>query len=282
MAFQNLIPPEFDLEIKNWLKEDIPSFDIGGFVVGSKPAKAVLLGKSTGIIAGKPFFSKVFDFLHCEIEWLKSEGEKITPIEKIAFVTGNINNILQGERLALNIITRMSGIATFANDMVLLGKKAGFKGRIAGTRKTSPGFRLLEKYALVIGGADTHRMDLSSMVMLKDNHIASAGNITQAIERARNIASVWYNIEVECKSFQQAEEAILGGADIVMLDNFTSEAAKKTAQELKEKYPQAIIEISGGITKNTIEEFFSPFIDIISMGNLTTKYNPVDFSLKIV
>ena len=176
----------------------------------------------------------------------------------------------------------MSGIATFANDMVLLGKKAGFKGRIAGTRKTSPGFRLLEKYALVIGGADTHRMDLSSMVMLKDNHIASAGNITQAIERARNIASVWYNIEVECKSFQQAEEAILGGADIVMLDNFTSETAKKTAQELKEKYPQAIIEISGGITKNTIEEFFSPFIDIISMGNLTTKYNPVDFSLKIV
>lgn len=282
MDFANLIPDGFDLEILSWLKEDIPSFDIGGLVVGDKFNKAVLLGKGYGILAGCPFFSKVFEILDCKIEWLKLEGEKINPIEQVAFVSGKTKNILQGERLALNILTRASGVATFANDMANLAKSKGFTGKIAGTRKTTPGFRMVEKYALIVGGADTHRMDLSSMVMLKDNHIASAGNITNAVKMAKGITSVWYKIEVECKSFEQAEEAIQSGADIVMLDNFSPDEAKKTAQKLKEKYPQSIIEISGGIKKNSLEEYFSPYFDIISMGSLTTNYTPVDFSLKIV
>ena len=282
MDFTNLIADGFDLEISRWLKEDIPSFDIGGLVVGDKFNKAVLLGKSDGILAGRPFFSKVFEKLNCKIEWLKPEGEKIKPVEQIAFVSGKTKNILQGERLALNILTRASGIASFANEMVSLAKLKGYKGKIAGTRKTTPGFRLVEKYALLVGGADTHRMDLSSMVMLKDNHIASAGNVSNAVKMAKEITSVWYNIEVECKSFEQAEEAILSGADIVMLDNFSSEAAKKTAQKLKERFTQSIIEISRAITKNKIEQYFSPYFDIISMGSLTTNYSPIDFSLKIV
>ena len=166
MDFENLIPQEFNLELSKWLHEDIPSFDIGGFVVGDKPSKATLFGKSNAILAGKPFFTRIFNLLDCSVEWLKEEGSQINPIEKIAFVTGNTNNILAGERLALNIITRASGIATFANELVLLAKKHNFNGRIAATRKTTPGFRLVEKYALLVGGADTHRMDLSSMVML--------------------------------------------------------------------------------------------------------------------
>lgn len=281
-SLTNLIPDNFNAEISKWFIEDIPSFDIGGFVVGDGPTKAVLLGKSKGILAGKPFFTKVFDILNCKIEWLKSDGDVIAPIEEIAYVTGPVKNILQGERLALNIITRASGVATDANKVVSLAKKEGFKGKIAGTRKTTPGFRLIEKYGLIVGGADTHRMDLSSMVMLKDNHIASAGSITNAIHQARTIASVWYNIEVECKSFEQAEEAIQAGADIVMLDNFKPQQAKETSQMLKEKYPLSVIELSGGITKLNFQEFLSPHIDIISMGSLTTNYSPVDFSLKLI
>ncbi len=282
MNLSNLIPNDFDSEIFRWLKEDIPYFDVGGYVVGDSSAKAVLLGKSEGILAGIPFFTKVFEVLNCQIEWLKPEGEVIKPIEKIGYVTGSTKDILQGERLALNIITRASGIATLANKMVSFAENNGFKGKIAGTRKTTPGFRLIEKYSLLVGGADTHRMDLSSMVMLKDNHIASAGNISKAIEMAKSITSVWYNIEVECKSFQQAEEAILSGANIVMLDNFNAESGKKTAQKLKEKYPTSIIEISGGITQNNLKDYLSPYFDIISMGSLTTGYLPVDFSLKLI
>ena len=281
MELTNLLPNELNADISKWFIEDIPSFDIAGFVVGNKMAKAVLLGKSKGILAGKPFFSRVFELLNCQIEWLKSDGHEIIPIEEIAYVTGPVNNILQGERLALNIITRASGVATSANSLVNLAKKNNFTGKISGTRKTTPGFRLIEKYALLVGGADTHRMDLSSMVMLKDNHIASTGSITKAIEKARSVASVWYNIEVECKSFQEAEEAIIAGADIIMLDNFTPALAKETAEKLKKKYSNAVIELSGGINKNNIIEYFSDYIDIISMGNLTTNYSPVDFSLKI-
>ena len=282
MNYINLIPDTFDIQIQKWLDEDIPSFDIGGFVVGEGKAKAVLLGKSIGIFAGKPFFTKVFESLHCKIEWLKEEGTLINPIENIAFVTGATKNILQGERLALNIVTRSSGIATFAREMVTLAHNYGFNGKIAGTRKTTPGFRLVEKYALLVGGADTHRMDLSSMVMLKDNHITSAGSIEEAIQLAKSITSVWYKIEVECGSYEEAETALTAGADIVMLDNFKPEDAKKTSQMLKQKFNHSIIEIGGGVTRENIKDYFSPYIDIISMSGLITNAKPVDLSLKII
>jgi nicotinate-nucleotide pyrophosphorylase (carboxylating) len=283
MSLQTLIPKiTYDI-IKDWLKEDIPNFDIGGYVVGNKFGKSVLLGKSEGILAGVPFFSKVFEYLDCEIEWLKQEGSSIAPVEELAFVTGKINNILQGERLALNILTKTSGIATQAKKMTLLAEKHGFKGKISGTRKTTPGFRLFEKYALLVGGADTHRMDLSSMIMLKDNHINCVGDITNAIKKTRDVASTWYKIEVECQNLSQAEEAIKAGADIIMLDNFNPSLAKETAKLLKEKYTNQrfTLEVSGGISKETVIEYFSPHIDIISMGSLITNYRPLDFSLKI-
>lgn len=280
--FEHLIPKEFNLEISKWFHEDIPSFDIGGFVVGNKPAKAILLGKSSGILAGIPFFTKIFDLLSCEIEWLKTEGSIIEPIEPVAYVNGNTNDILAGERLALNVIQRASGIATHANEMVNLAKKHNYQGKIAGTRKTTPGFRLVEKYALLVAGADTHRMDLSSMVMLKDNHIASAGNIPNAIALARSATSVWYKIEVECQSYQDAQIALESGADIIMLDNFNPISAKETAQKLKAKFPLSIIEISGGVSKSNIIDYFSPYIDIISMSSLITAAKPSDFSLKLI
>lgn len=164
---------------REWLKEDVPSFDFAGFVVGEKQETAVLLLKQEGVIAGRPFVDAVFKELDCSIEWHVEEGDYMQPITKIATVTGKVRHLLLGERVALNCLTRCSGIATMARNLSKLAVSTGWKGQIAGTRKTTPGFRLVEKYALLVGGASAHRHDLSSMIMLKDNHIWTAGSITQ-------------------------------------------------------------------------------------------------------
>ncbi|CAG8543111.1 10422_t:CDS:2, partial [Scutellospora calospora] len=170
----------------------------------------------------------------------------------IAKVEGKACNILMGERTALNIIARCS-------------------------------FRLVEKYGMLIGGADTHRMDLSSMVMLKDNHIWSQGSITKAVERARSVSGFSLKIDVECRTEAEADEAIRAGANVIMLDNFNSENLKSCAKSLKEKWvnKEFLLESSGGITYENITEFFCPDIDILSLGCLSQGVPHVDFSLKI-
>ena len=164
---------------REWLKEDTPNFDYGGFVVGENEESAVLLMKSEGILAGKPFFDAIFKELDCKVIWNENEGTYHEPVKQIATVQGKVRQILLGERVALNIISRASGIATFAQRLRKKAESVGWKGEIAGTRKTTPGFRLVEKYALLAGGISTHRYDLSSMIMLKDNHIWTAGSIAQ-------------------------------------------------------------------------------------------------------
>jgi nicotinate-nucleotide pyrophosphorylase (carboxylating) len=165
--------------VREWLKEDTPSFDYGGFVVGEKVEKAWLLCKSPGVLAGTPFFEAVFSELDCCIQWFHTEGECLSPVCKVAEVTGKVRNLLLGERIALNCITRTSGIASFARKLKGEADRCNWHGEVAGTRKTTPGFRIPEKYSLLVGGISTHRHDLSSMIMLKDNHIWSAGSITQ-------------------------------------------------------------------------------------------------------
>lgn len=167
---------------REWLKEDTPNFDYGGFVVGEKEETAVLLMKSAGVLAGRPFFDAVFKELECTVTWENVlEGSFIEPVKTVATVSGKVRQILLGERVALNIITRASGIATAAYRLRKIVHKLGWTGQVAGTRKTTPGFRLVEKYALLVGGVSTHRYDLSAMIMLKDNHIWTAGSITQVI-----------------------------------------------------------------------------------------------------
>ena len=164
--------------VKAWLKEDTSGFDYGGYVVGEKQEQAVLLCKSPGVLAGGPFFEAVFQELGCSVEWLEPEGKFLEPITKVAFVTGKVRQLLLGERVALNCLARVSGVATVCGRLRRAADEAGWHGQVAGTRKTTPGFRLAEKYGLLVGGVATHRYDLSAMVMLKDNHIWSAGNIT--------------------------------------------------------------------------------------------------------
>ena len=284
--------------IQSWLIEDHPTFDVGGLVVGTSIKTAKLYMKSEGVFAGKPFVDAVFEEVGCEVTWnndIAIEGRFLNPEKSsdggidgkitLATVTGAANAILRGERTALNTLSRCSGVATSA---YLSCKKIevtnpDWNGKIAGTRKVTPGsFRIVEKYALIVGGCNTHRLDLSQMTMLKDNHIwACGGDITKAVKLARSAAGFSQKIEVECQSVEEAIEAASAGTDVVMLDNFGPESLKKDAKALKGLFPNLIIEASGGITFDTMGDYVSEHVDIISRGNLTQGYECLDYSLKI-
>ncbi|KAF0690607.1 Aste57867_18009 [Aphanomyces stellatus] len=285
--FAHLLPPTWKKHVQLWLEDDIPSYDVGGFVVGETDQVAFLLGKSKGVLAGVPFFTAVFEAVDCKVEWQLHEGAAIDPATVpsgkvvVAKVTGKCRNILLGERTALNILTRASGIATQAKAAVQVARGLGWHGHVAGTRKTTPGFRVVEKYALLVAGASTHRHDLSQMVMLKDNHVWASGSITNAVKKAKTAAGFSMKIEVECRKLEEAIEAATAGADIVMLDNFEPPQLKEVAAKLKQQFPHLLIEASGGITIETMGQYVSPHVDVISQGKLTQGYSFLDFSLKI-
>lgn len=244
----------------------------------------MLLGKSAGVLAGVPFFDEVFSQLGCTVTWFLQEGDSVAPTDgpvHVAKVTGSARHILLGERTALNILTRASGIATAAKVAADVAVAAGWHGEVAGTRKITPGFRLVEKYSLLVGGASTHRMDLSHMVMLKDNHIWSAGGITGAVKAARKACGFSSKIEVETRSLEEALEAAKAGADVVMLDNYTPAGMIEDAGKVKAAFPAVMVEASGGITAATLVDYCHPSVDIVSMGSLTQGYDTLDFSLKI-
>ncbi|KAI8332931.1 Quinolinate phosphoribosyl transferase [Chlamydoabsidia padenii] len=288
MDYSHLLATNYKAIIAQYLEEDVPSFDYGGYVVGEEDQVATLYCKAEGVLAGVPFFDEVFKQLDCRVEWSQKEGAHLTPEGKLAVaqVYGKARKILLGERTALNILCRCSGIALRARQVHEIQKAKGFKGVIAATRKTTPGFRLVEKYGVLVGGLDTHRMDLSSMVMLKDNHVWSSGSITTAVKNARAVCGFALKIEVECQSEEEADEAIAAGADIVMLDNFTGEGIKVAAKQIKQRWAEKnikhfMIECSGGITYETCAEYFCDDIDILSMSTITQGVPHVDFSLKI-
>eukprot|EP00039_Didymoeca_costata_P030767 m.31260 g.31260 ORF g.31260 m.31260 type:complete len:305 (-) comp8297_c0_seq1:195-1109(-) len=279
-----LLPPLDDV-VQAWLKEDIPSFDYGGAIVGNKKQAAVLYAKQNGVVAGVPFFDAIFKHLGCAVTWNVSEGDLIdlrgSTRVKVATVEGQARHILMGERIALNILARASGIATKTKKLVEIKEKNQWEGRIAGTRKTTPGFRIVEKHAMLVGGADMHRMDLSSMVMLKDNHIWSHGSITEAVKQARKLCGFSMKIEVECGSLRDAEEAISAGADVVMLDNFNPKDLADAAKTLKAKHKHVLIEGSGGITEATVARYMCKDVDILSTSCIHQGTSHIDFSLKI-
>lgn len=279
--YSHLLPPHYRDLARSWLREDMPSFDYGGFVVGTKPEEAVLLCKSPGVLSGVPFFDAVFEELGCKVEWLFAEGSRLSPVCEVARVSGPANKLLQGERTALNVLTRASGIATHARELAEKKKMMGWAGEVAGTRKTTPGFRVVEKYSLLVGGISTHRSDLSQMVMLKDNHIWSAGSVSQAVGKAREVAGFSIKIEVECRSLAEAREAATAGAEVVMLDNFEPEALEVASKTLKVEFPHLIIEASGGIRRETLTQFCLPAVDVVSLSTTTQGYGTVNFSLKL-
>lgn len=264
--------------INRALIEDIPYGDIttNSIVSENSLATAKLICKEDGIICGLPIFNRVFELLG-EVEFtpLVKEGDKVSKGMLLGTLKGSTLKILSGERVALNILQRLSGIATITNKYVK--EVSGLNTKVLDTRKTTPGLRYIEKYAVKIGGGENHRFSLSDGILLKDNHIAYAGGIKEAINSARNSTSFVRKIEVEVETKEQVIEALEAGADIIMLDNMTPEMVGEMVKLINK---QATIECSGNITLETIRSYAEAGVDYISSGSLTHSVKALDISLK--
>ena len=269
----------FDEAILNALKEDIPWEDVSANSVVPEGAKgkAQLIAKANGVLCGLKVFARTFSLLDdkAEVVFYKEEGDEVQKGEPVAEVTGDMRAILSGERTALNFLQRMSGIATYTQSAVKLLE--GSKTRLVDTRKTTPGLRAFEKYAVGVGGAGNHRFNLSDGVLLKDNHIGAAGGVKEAIEAAKRYAPFVRKIEIEVETIEQLKEALDAGADIVMLDNMPPEMLKEALALAKGR---AETEISGNVTRENIALYASLGADYISSGALTHSAPILDLSLK--
>lgn len=269
----------WDETILNALREDIPWEDVSAnsVVKAGTRGKAELLCKQDGVIAGLPVFARTFTLLDesAQVKLFAEEGSEVRRGQKIAEVTAEMRALLSGERTALNFLGRMSGIATYTRKTAKLLE--GTKTKLLDTRKTTPGLRSFEKYAVRTGGGYNHRFNLSDGVLLKDNHIGAAGSVTKAIEGARAYAPFVRKIEIEVETIAQLEEALKAGADIVMLDNMDDETLKKAVSLARGK---AETEISGNVTAENIAKYVSYGVDYISSGALTHSAPILDLSLK--
>lgn len=261
------------------LKEDISSEDIttNSVIREKKMAKVQLLCKQDGVIAGMGIFSRVFTLLDssAEIESFVTDGDEVANGDLLAVVTADVKALLSGERTALNYLQRMSGIATYTHSIVEL--LSGSKTRLLDTRKTTPNMRIFEKYAVKVGGGYNHRYNLSDGILLKDNHIAAAGGVKKAVEMAKEYAPFVRKIEVEVENLTMLEEALEAGAEIIMLDNMSTEMMKQAVEMVAGK---AETKCSGNVTKERITELKEIGVDYISCGALTHSAPILDVSLK--
>ena len=268
-----------DKLIRMALQEDITSEDVSTNAVMRSAVKGSveLLAKEDGIIAGLDVYARVFQILDekTEISFNVKDGDSVKKGELLATVTGDIRVLLSGERVALNYLQRMSGIATYTNQVAKLLE--GSKVTLLDTRKTTPNCRVFEKYAVRVGGGCNHRYNLSDGVLLKDNHIGAAGSVAKAIAMAKEYAPFVRKIEVEVESLAQVKEAVEAGADIIMLDNMTPEMMKEAVQLIDGK---AKTECSGNVTKENIAKIRDVGVDYVSSGALTHSAPILDISLK--
>jgi len=264
--------------IKRALKEDSPYGDVtvSAIVSPLERAEVDLIAKEAGIICGLDIFKRVFEILgEVEVNLFVKDGDLVKNTMVIGKVTGNAGNILVGERIALNLLQRMSGIATLTNKYVK--KLEGANTKILDTRKTTPNLRVLEKYAVKIGGGVNHRFSLSDGILIKDNHIRYAGGIKEAIELAKKNSSFVRKIEVETETKEQVLEALEAGADIIMLDNMSPDLARDMVKLINGR---ALTECSGNITLDTVTDYGKTGVDYISSGELTHSVKAFDISLK--
>lgn len=268
-----------DQLIRMALAEDITSEDVSTNAVMPCATKGTvdLIAKEDGIIAGMDVYARVFQLLDekTEVDLKCKDGDKVTSGQLLAVVTGDIRVLLSGERVALNYLQRMSGIATYTSQVAALLK--GSKGTLLDTRKTTPNCRVFEKYAVRVGGGCNHRYNLSDGVLLKDNHIGAAGSVTKAIQMAKAYASFVRKIEIEVETLDQVKEAVEAGADIIMLDNMTPEVMKQAVELI---HGRAQTECSGNITKENIQKILETGVDFVSSGALTHSAPILDISMK--
>lgn len=268
-----------DKYIKMALEEDISSEDVSTNAVMPEYRKGdvQLLCKEDGIIAGLQIFERVFTLLdaNTQVEFYVKDGEEVKKGQLLAVVTGDIRVLLSGERTALNYLQRLSGIATYTNTVAKLLR--GTKTKLLDTRKTTPGMRIFEKYAVRIGGGNNHRYNLSDGVLLKDNHIDAAGGVAKAVAAAKAYVPFVRKIEVETENLDMVKEAVEAGADIIMLDNMTPD---EMAEAIRIIDGRAETECSGNITKENIETITALGVDYVSSGALTHSAPILDVSLK--
>lgn len=269
--------------IKGWLREDVGSGDVTTQMtipVGHE-SKGIIHAKEDGVICGIPIAELVFEIVDPTLSFtaLVEEGQAVTKGTVIIEVEGSTHAILTGERLALNLMQRLSGVASRTSSFVQV--LDGLPTRLVDTRKTTPGHRMLEKYAVRVGGGFNHRFGLYDAVMIKDNHIKGAGGIRQAVGRARKNIPHTMSIEVETENLEQVEEALAAGADIIMLDNMSNEMMKQAVARIKAKAPHVKTEASGNVSLETVRGIAETGVDVISVGRLTYSFSSLDISLDL-
>lgn len=266
--------------IEQWLMEDIGNGDIttNNIVPAGAVTTAVIHAKQEGVLAGNEIAKMVFEYLNSDIKYIqcKTDGEMLEFGAIIAKIEGDAQTILTGERLALNLMQRLSGIATKTREFAQCIKD--YHAKIVDTRKTTPGLRGLEKYAVTVGGGHNHRFGLYDAVMIKDNHIKVAGGILEAINKVRASIPHTVKVEVEVETLEQVELALRGKADIIMLDNMSNDLMTQAVKMIDSR---AIVEASGGVNLLTIENIAKTGVDIISVGAITHSVMALDISLDI-
>lgn len=266
--------------IRDFLREDIGQGDITSeALIGDREGSGKVIARQDCVIAGLEEAAEAFSILGLRARPLVRDGERVRPGTVVLEVEGSLRSILSGERVALNLLMRMSGISTATSEVLAACRERNQAIIIAATRKTTPGFRRYEKKAVILGGGDPHRFGLDDGILIKDNHLAVVGSITAAVKAAKK-ASFTKKVEVEVTSIQGAREAAEAGADIILVDNMAPNEARNCRDAIKAIDPRILVEASGGITPSTAPDYAAS-VDIISLGWLTHSARAADLSLDI-
>jgi len=272
-------------KLKQILADDIGLGDVTASAVipANLTVNAKIIAKEAGIIAGIEEATLLAECLGLTVKAMVTDGDAVKNKQVLMQVSGNAQTILTVERTLLNLLSRMSGIATKTRSLTERLEGANVKAKIAATRKSAPGLLYFDKKAVALGGGDTHRLHLDDMVLIKDNHLSIVGSVDEAVKRAKAHTSFAKKIEVEVTSTKDAVIAARAGADIVMLDNFSPKQAKDASQTLRKAgFSNVLLEISGGITSENLMEYAAAQVDILSLGELTHTVKALDISLEIV
>jgi len=267
-------------ELLRFISEDIQGGDITSVLLPKKKIKSKIISRQEGVLAGVKFAGDVFRLKGCNVKIIKKDGAKLKSNQIILQISGNAGTVLSCERTALNLLSRMSGIATQTNFLVSKIRKINKKTKLYSTRKTAPGLRFFDKEAIMIGGGHKHRMSLNDMVMIKDNHLLVTNSMEDIIKNARKLHK---HVEVEVENQKDAIFAAECGATIIMLDNFSPTQIKKTITTLqKKKLRNGVkLEASGGINSKNINAYAKTGVDIISIGSITNSVKGLDLSLEV-
>ncbi len=279
------LPPEIFETLKKYIAEDVRTGDLTTelTIPADKTAIATIYAREDAVLAGIEEVAAIAEFSGLTHEILAFEGNWVSPQDPVMRLRGKARTLLAIERVCLNIIQRMSGIATKTYKMVSSAREVNPSIKIACTRKTTPGFRFFEKRAVIVGGGDPHRYALDDMVLIKNNHITAAGGVHAAVTAAREAVSFSKKISCEARTLQEVEEAIGAGADIILLDNFKPKDIGGVIEVLEHKglRKKVILEASGGVNEENVRDYARLRIDVISSGALTHSYDAADFNMRL-